>query len=83
MSRELLWCDSPYAAVTTWTTPLPIHVAATLPCLVHCYGATVPTQLLQVRHDLSLLNGIHQPLLIADFCQSMTPLTQGAYVLLS
>ena len=37
----------------------------------------------RVRHRLSLLNGTHQPLLVADFCRSMTPLTQRVYVLVS
>ena len=41
----------------------------------------VPTELLQVRHESSLLNGAPQPLLVADFCRSMTPLTQHVYVL--
>ena len=27
--------------------------------LVYCYGTTVPTALLRLRHELSLLNGIH------------------------
>ena len=43
----------------------------------------VSTELLQLRHELSVLNGIHHPLLVADFCRSMPPLTQRVYVLVS
>ena len=43
--------------------------------LVRCYGATVPTGLLQLKCVLSFLNGFHQPLLIADFFRSMMTLT--------
>ena len=52
-------------------------------CLVYCYGVTVPAELLHLRHALSLLNGINQPLPMADFCRSMTPLTPRLYVLVS
>ena len=51
--------------------------------LVCCYGVIIPTELLHLRHGLSLLIGIHQPPLVADFCRSMTPLTQRLYVLVS
>ena len=51
--------------------------------LVCCYGVIIPTELLHLRHGLSLLIGIHQPPLVADFCRSMTPLTQHVYVLVS
>ena len=50
---------------------------------VYCYGEMVPMELLHLRHALSLLNEIHQPLPVADFCQSMTPLTRRVFVLVS
>ena len=40
--------------------------------LVCCYGVIIPTELLHLRHGLSLLIGIHQPPLVADYCRSMT-----------